>query len=107
MTKRLKLEKYSMDYALWNERLSEIEDLLYDEGGVWDRLNSCQAWYIKVGNVTLLKSYYTVVAAIWDSDPTTCYDFSRIVYGYTATTSQHISKFCDKFNADKIILERG
>ena len=55
-------------------------------------LRSCKASVADVGNVYLLKSYNTIVAAI-DKETDTLYDFSRMVYGYTATTSQHIAKF--------------
>lgn len=55
-------------------------------------LKSCKAYVADTGDLYLLKSYDTVVAAI-DKETDTLYDFSRLVYGYTATTSQHISKF--------------
>ena len=40
----------------------------------------------------VLTSYSTVIAII-DTQTDTLYDFLRYVYGYTATSAQHISKF--------------
>lgn len=66
----------------------------------WERLRSCQAWtLVGVGHWVFLKSYKTIVAAI-DRHNWMCYDFSRYVYGYTATTCQHICKFAQQYNAD-------
>ena len=59
------------------------------------RLRTCQAtvyaYENEKGRVYILKSYNTIVAAIGASGR--CYDFLRYVYGYTATSAQHISKF--------------
>ena len=52
----------------------------------------------------ILRSYATIVAAIPATNPDTCFDFSRVVYGYTSTTNQHISKFAKHFNATKVII---
>ena len=71
------------------------------------RLHTCQAWHTFDCGIRVLRSYNTIVAAIFPGDPSTCYDLSRIVYGYTATTSQHIAKFCNLYNADKVIIEWG
>lgn len=62
------------------------------------QLRACQAWVYKFGRFYLLRSYNTFVAAIdtWDD---TCYDFLRKVYGYTATSAQHISKFKHDYGA--------
>ncbi len=42
-----------------------------------------------------LKSYETFVALVLSADGVkySCYDFLRYAHGYTATSSQHISKF--------------
>lgn len=64
----------------------------------WQRLNRCQAWHTDLRpsddgrNLIWLKSYNTVVA-VCDLDLCVVWDFSRAVYGYTATTTQHIHKF--------------
>lgn len=62
------------------------------------RLRSCQATVYETKNHYVLKSYATVVAAINKSDGK-AYDFLRLVYGYTATSAQHISKFFHDFGA--------
>ena len=68
----------------------------------WARLNKCQACtLVGMSHWIFLKSYSTIVAAI-DTDTWICYDFSRYVYGYTATTCQHIHKFANQYDADII-----
>ena len=47
-------------------------------------------------NFIVLKSYNTPVA-IYDISNDTVYDFLRIVYGYTATSTQHIAKFTNRY----------
>lgn len=78
--------------------LKEI-DAMQVEGSFrsWQRLNYSQAefssnWY----GITVLRSYNTIVA-MYDDETGIGYNFSRYVYGYTATTTQHISKFFKKF----------
>lgn len=56
------------------------------------RLRSCSATVYSTGNYYVLRSYNTIIAAI-DKRTDTCFDFLRKVYGYTATSAQHISKF--------------
>lgn len=63
--------------------LSELE---------WHRLRSFNARVARVGKFYVLQSYNTVVAII-DTETDTLYDFLRYVYGYTASSAQHISKF--------------
>lgn len=59
------------------------------------RLRSCSAAVYETPNYYCLRSYNTVVACI-DKLTGACYDVLRHVYGYTATSSKHISKFiCD------------
>ena len=65
-------------------------------------LRSCNAtvlhYKVDDGGVYLLKSYDTIVAMV-DEDGDGI-DFLRYVYGYTATSAQHIRKFfadyCDE-----------
>lgn len=71
------------------------------------RLRNCQATVYAYENekcrVYILKSYDTIVAAIGASGR--CYDFLRYVYGYTATSAQHISKFFKDYapaNAERL-----
>ena len=73
----------------------------------WRRLRSCSAEVAPVMDAEtgellyyVLRSYNTVVAAI-DVSNDTLYDFLRYVYGYTATSAQHISKFSKDYGAGK------
>lgn len=56
------------------------------------KLRSCSASVWETNRFVILKSYYTNVAFI-DKNSDTLYDVLRYVYGYTATSSQHIAKF--------------
>lgn len=58
----------------------------------WYRLRSCQAYVANIGNISVLRSYDTIIAVI-DHTTDTLYDFLRYVYGYTATSAKHIAKF--------------
>lgn len=80
--------------------MNEVEFAYKHDFAHWARLNHCQASYLFTipGHYIVLKSYDTIVAAI-DINDGMCYDFSRWVYGYTATTTQHIHKFAKKFGA--------
>lgn len=61
-------------------------------------LRSCSAdvWKLADGTI-LLRSYATFVAAITPEGVGV--DFLRYVYGYTATSAQHISKFFADYRA--------
>lgn len=59
----------------------------------WKQLYRCSAdTCIVKGGWILLRSYSTVVAAynIYNNE---LFDFLRLVYGYTSTSAQHITKF--------------
>lgn len=85
--------------------IKQVEEESEKASGTWHRLNSCNAWYkVCYNGDIILRSYATIVAAIPATHPGTCFDFSRVVYGYTATTTQHISKFANKFSATKYII---
>ena len=71
------------------------------------RLRSCSATVFDLVDDTtgevlyhVLRSYNTIVAFI---DPTTdtLYDVLRLVYGYTSTSAQHISKFSHDYGMSK------
>ena len=71
------------------------------------RLRNCKAtvhaYDTEKGRVYVLESYNTIVAAVDASGK--CYDFLRYVYGYTATSAQHISKFFKDYapaNAERL-----
>ena len=55
-------------------------------------LRKCNAIVEETKSWYILRSYNTLVAAI-DKSSGICYDFLRLVYGYTATSSMHINKF--------------
>lgn len=80
-----------------NKKVDAICDEIYNLGmheraSEWKRLRTCSAYVCKLGRFYILKSYRTIVAAI-DTKDDTCYDFLRKVYGYTSTSSMHITKF--------------
>lgn len=64
------------------------------------KLRSCQATVYIYDEYILLKSYNTIVAGI-DRKTDTLYDFLRMVYGYTATSAQHIAKFSHDYGNGK------
>ena len=87
--------------AVKNSVQKAINDIVLEEWNVAKkqidhhygvRLRNCQAWVYESENYYFLRSYNTVVAFI-DNKTKTCFDILRYVYGYTATSSQHISKF--------------
>ena len=69
------------------------------------RLRSCQATVIETSNFTVLKSYYTIVCFI-DKRTDIMYDVLRTVYGYTATSAQHIAKFKRDYFCRECIVAR-
>lgn len=64
------------------------------------RLRSCTAWVFETEDYYILKSYETYVAVILKSADV-MFDALRIVYGYTATSAQHIAKFSHDYGAGK------
>ena len=56
------------------------------------RLLSCTATVYDTKSYYILKSYDTFIACI-EKSTDTLYDALRVVYGYTATSAKHISKF--------------
>ena len=62
----------------------------------WKRLRSCSADVLETPSFFILRSYNTVVAVI-DKLTGNCYDVLRMVYGYTATSAQHITKFTNDY----------
>ncbi len=81
-----------------NNRATEIFDRAMSAlnvcNGNYDveRLRSCQAVVLITDGYYILRSYNTIVAVI-DRCDGICVDMLRKVYGYTATSAQHISKF--------------
>ena len=74
---------------------SNIKSILYEavrNGEKRCKLYSCKAEIWEYNGIIALVSYSTPIA-VYTPDNATLYDCLRIVYGYTATSSQHISKF--------------
>lgn len=58
----------------------------------WEKLRSCSASVAETDDFFILKSYNTIVAFI-NKYTGQKFDFLRYVFGYTATSAQHIAKF--------------
>lgn len=87
------------EQKLINERCAiAYEEALCED--VWNayRLRTCSAVVESTENFYRLRSYQTIVAVI-DKNTDTLYDCLRTVYGYTATSAQHISKFNKDFGS--------
>ena len=65
------------------------------------RLRTCNATVYETMGFTYLVSYNTIVA-MRDDFTNYGYDFLRYVYGYTATSSQHIRKFFQDYNVHSV-----
>ena len=74
--------------------IDEVNTEIMQQGGLklWKRLRSCNADVAETENFYCLRSYNTLVAFI-DKREDTLFDVLRFVYGFTATSAQHISKF--------------
>ena len=81
--------------AIVENELEKIEKDLENGIQYIARLRSCTADVYASDHYYILKSYSTIIAAI-DADGV-CYDFLRKVYGYTATSAKHISKFAHDY----------
>lgn len=67
----------------------------------WDdgvKLRHCKATVYTSERWYVLVSYSTIVAII-DRNTGVLYDVLRMTYGYTSTSSQHISKFSNDYSA--------
>ena len=74
---------------------NDIESILYsvfNKGKKLCKLYSCNAEIWECMGILALVSYGTPIA-LFTADDGSLYDCLRVVYGYTATSSQHISKF--------------
>ena len=85
--------------SIINELNSEIDD---GKAHYLERLRTCSAWVYQSENFRYLRSYNTIIACI-DFRTGIGYDFLRLVYGYTSTSSQHISKFMHDYGAQNRI----
>ena len=74
---------YNRFVSLWNDHSVKVSTV--------GRLRTCAAAVLCVGDMIALRSYNTIIAVVDENGD--CYDFLRLVYGYTATSAQHIAKF--------------
>ena len=81
------------------ERMNERTQLFYEWFNAshsspikFKRLRICQAVVFEYEDCYILQSFHTPVAGI-RKDTLEEFDFLRMVYGYTATSAQHIAKF--------------
>lgn len=92
------------DQITMNKEVENAIDLFNKQGGVdhkqGKRLRSCTAYVYESDKYYVLRSYNTTIAFI-DKATDTLYDFLRLVYGYTSTSSQHISKFSKDYGCGK------
>lgn len=79
------------DYAV-KAYYNAMED--YDNAMAKDRkrLRTCSATVITTDRYVYLQFYSTIVA-FYNRDTHEFFDVLRFVYGYTATSAQHITKF--------------
>ena len=91
--------------------INELCDYAYDIAmremkneniGYYDckRLRSSSAWVYETSHFYILRSYGTFVAVL-DKKLGVLYDVLRTVYGYTATSAQHIAKFNSDYSSAK------
>ena len=96
----VEIEKAIDDY---NNYIESCNDLWLAENGTYERLRYCSAYVYKIGKYCVLRSYRTCIALI-DYENNVMYDFLRFIYGYTATSAQHITKFYHDYgrNCDRL-----
>lgn len=89
-----------------NEEVKKIMEAALKEDHLKSKqLRSCSATVYTTENYYILRSYSTIIAAI-DRKTDTLVDFLRLVYGYTATSAKHISKFNHDYCTGKWSCER-
>lgn len=82
-------EEIKLAYAIFRHNLDLCTTL---QCAPCKRLKTCQAWVYETDEYYILRSYNTYIAFI-DKHTGICYDVLRLVFGYTATSCQHIWKF--------------
>ena len=88
-----KSEQIEINRICENEFNRAIDEYVPVQGSlISKKLRSCTAWVYETDNYYILQSYGTLIACI-NKTTDTLFDVLRIVYGYTATSAQHISKF--------------
>lgn len=93
----MKKKEQIADNAIVEQYIDEINAEISVHGLSYiARLRSCNAYVYKTPHFTVLRSYNTMVAAVYQATPTAApvfIDFLRCVYGFTSTSAQHIAKF--------------
>lgn len=79
------------DDKIYYRGIEGILHYAFKNGKKLCRLYSCNAEIWECEGMLVLVSYGTPIAVY--TDEWSLYDCLRVVYGYTATSSQHISKF--------------
>jgi len=85
----------------YTDALAELESKYGEFWGCYapcKKLRSCNALVYETDNFYVLQSYRTVVAVI-SKATNALYDALRTVYGYTATSAQHIAKFRNDYGS--------
>lgn len=93
----MKKKEQIADNAIVEQYIDELNaEISVDGLQYWERLRSCSAHVYRTTHFIILRSYNTIVAAVYQATPTAApvfIDFLRCVYGYTSTSAQHIAKF--------------
>ena len=84
--------------AVFNAGVKELMELNDKSPVKGKRLRSCSAYVFETDGFYILKSYGTYIAVIRKHDDVMV-DALRLVYGYTATSAQHIAKFSRDYGA--------
>ena len=87
-----KQEQKNINLIVKSEYENIINDYRFNTPDKGERLRTCSAVVYESATAYYLRSYDTLIAWI-DKESDTLYDALRLVYGYTATSAQHISKF--------------
>lgn len=98
MRKQEQVKINSFVEEVWNQAISELHNEHCTVEPV--RLRSCRARVFETTHYYFLQSYNTLVACI-DKEQDTLVDVLRLVYGYTSTSAQHITKFYKDFSKSK------
>lgn len=99
MRKEEQLKINAMCYEVFKCAMHQMnnEDIRWND---CKRLRSCSAYVYETSSYYILRSYATCIAVI-EKNTDTLYDCLRSVYGYTATSAQHIAKFHHDYGQGK------
>ena len=78
--------------AMVREHYMQAMSEYREQHSTYKRLRSCTAEVCETENYYVLRSYNTIVAVI-TKEHGQLYDALRMVYGFTSTSAQHITKF--------------